>query len=125
MTNNFPAVPAGFQVSQVSYQAVLPHPEAQAGGPLDFGPGVTAQLSYSVPVLGLVCSFSTPGSFGSFDQSGVEGALANAITGVCEVLAGMSGVPLATLQEEVTVNRTWEWQNGSVTFTTQDTVAYP
>jgi len=125
MANNFPAVPGGFALSQLSYQAVLPHPDAQPGGPIDFGAGVNSYLTYSVPVLGLVFTFTEPGSFGAFNQAAVEGGLAAAITGVCEVLTSMSGVALATLQAQVTVTRSWEWQNGTSSFSTQDTMAYP
>lgn len=125
MANSFPPPPSGWQLAQVSYQAVLPHPEARPGGPFDFGAGVSAYLTYSVPVLGLVFAFTEPGSFGAFDQAAVEAELASAVTAVCGVLAGMSGAPLADLQAQVSVTRAWEWRNGTSAVSTADAMAYP
>jgi hypothetical protein len=125
MSNSFPSPPSGWQLESVSYQAVLPHPEAQPGGPVDFGAGVTTHLTYSVPVLGLVFVFTEPGSFGAFDQVAVEAELASAITAVCGVLAAMSGAVLADLQSQVTVTRTWQWNNGDSGVSTSDTMTYP
>jgi hypothetical protein len=125
MANSFPPPPSGWQLAQVSYQAVLPHPEAQPGAPADFGAGVSTYLTYSVPVLGLVFVFTEPGSFGAFDQAAAEAQLASAVTAVCSVLAGMSGAALADLQSQVTVTRTWEWQAGANAVSTSDAMAYP
>lgn len=125
MTNSFPPPPSGWQLAQVSYQTVLPHPDLQAGAPLDFGTGVTTQLAYSVPVLGLVFTFSTPGQSGAFDQTAAESGLAGAVTQVCTVLAGMSGVPLADLQAQVTVTRSWTWTAGASSVAVTDTMTYP
>lgn len=125
MANSFPVPPTGWQLSQVSYQAVLPHPDLQAGAALDFGTGTTTLLTYSVPVLGLAVVFATPGSFGTFDQTTIEAGLTNAITGVLNVLANMSGVALATLESQVTVTRIWEWISSDGTaVTTSDTMTY-
>lgn len=126
MANSFPPPPSGWQLAQVSYQAVLPHPEAQPGGPLDFGAGTAAYLTYSVPVLGLVFVFGTPGQFGAFDQAAVEADFAQAITSVCSVLAGMSGAALAGLQSQVTVTRAWEWRSAAGdAVSTTDAMTYP
>lgn len=126
MANSFPAPPSGWQLAQVSYQATLPQPELQVGAALNFGAGVTTYLSYSVPVLGLVFAFGTPGTTGNFDQSAVEGALANAVTAVCQVLSNMSGVALATVQAGVVISRTWEWRTpAGDAINTSDTVSYP
>ena len=126
MSNSFPAVPGGFALAQVSYQAVMPRPDLVPGTSLDFGAGVSTQLSYMTPVIGLVFSFTAPGSFGSFDQAAVEAALSGAVTQILQVLAGMSGAALAGLQSQTSVIRTWEWQNGTgAAFATQDTMAYP
>jgi hypothetical protein len=125
MSNSFPPPPSGWQLAQVSYQAVLPHPDARPGGPLDFGAGVHGQLAYNTPVLSMVFAFDTPGSFGAFDQAAVESGFAQAITGVCQVLASMSGAALAGLQAQVTVTRSWNWAAGASGVTTADTMAYP
>jgi hypothetical protein len=121
----FPAPPANWELAAVSYSTVLPTPVMQAGAALDFGAGVHGQLTYSVPVLGAVFAFDTPGSFGAYDQGAVEGALAQAVTAVCQVLASMSGTALADLQAQVTVTRAWTWASGTSSVVTQDEMAYP
>jgi hypothetical protein len=125
MSNSFPAPPGGWQLSQASYSAVLPAPELRPGAPLDFGAGVHGQLAYNVPVLSVVFTFDVPGSFGAYDQGSVEAGLAQAVTGVCGVLASMSGAALADLQAQVTITRAWTWTAGAVSVGTQDTMAYP
>jgi hypothetical protein len=125
VASNFPPPPSGWQLAQVSYQATLPHPDGQPGGPLDFGAGVHGQLAYNTPVLSVVFTFGTPGSFGAFDQAAAEARLASAVTGVCGVLAGMSGAALADLQAQVTVTRTWQWQNSAGAVSTTDAMTYP
>ena len=125
MANSFPPPPGGWALAQVSYSAVLPAPTLQPGSALDFGAGVSGHLVYSVPVLGTVFGFDVPGTFGAYDQATVEAGLKQAITGVCTVLADMSGTALATLQAEVTVTRQWTWASGGVSVMTSDTMAYP
>jgi hypothetical protein len=104
---------------------VLPKPVMQPGAPLNFSADVTSQLTYSVPVLGVMFTFDTPGSFGTYDQAAVETDFAQAITAVCGVLASMSGVALADLQAQVTVTRAWTWTTGTSNVITQDAMAYP
>lgn len=125
MANSFPAPPGNWELESVAYSAVLPAPVLEPGSALDFGAGVTGHLVYSVPVLGLVFTFGTPGSFGAYDQDTVEAGLKQAVTGVCEVLAAMSGAALADLQAQVTVTRSWTWTSGDVSVGTADTMAYP
>jgi hypothetical protein len=125
VANSFPAPPANWELASVSYSTVLPKPVMQPSAPLDFGAGVTGQLTYSVPVLGAVFSFDVPGSFGAYDQAAVEGALAQAITAVCQVLASMSGTALADLQAQVRVTRAWTWATGASSVVTQDEMTYP
>jgi hypothetical protein len=125
VSNSFPAPPANWELASISYATVLPRPALQPGAPLDFGAGVTGQLTYSAPVLGVMFTFDTPGSFGTYDQATVETDFAQAITSVCGVLSSMSGVALATLQAQVTVSRAWTWTAGGNSVTTQDAMAYP
>jgi hypothetical protein len=125
MSNSFPVPPGDWQLSQVRYSAVLPAPELQPGAPLDFGAGVHGQLAYNVPVLSVVFTFDVPGSFGTYDQGTVEAGLAQAVTGVCGVLASMSGAALADLQAQVTITRAWTWAAGTSSVATSDVMTYP
>lgn len=126
MTNNFPPPSTGLNLASVSYLAILPDVSIQPGSALDYGAGVNSQLTYTVPNLGAVFTFTTPGQFGNFDQAAFETALASSVTSVIEVLGGMSGENPATLQTEVEVRRNWLWQDADgYQLTWQDTMTYP
>jgi hypothetical protein len=126
VSNNFPDKPDDFELYQITYQAILPHPGLTPYSPLNFT-GVTGVLSYSVPVIGLIFAFDTPGSYGSYDQAEVEGGLAGAVVAICDVLEAMAGVPSFTLQQQVQVIRTWTWQSGTsgLQFSVTDQMPFP
>lgn len=127
MSNSFPQVPAGLQLSSVQYTLsftagsvpVSPDPSAVSvslGGALQAlnSPG---SVQYA---------FGTPGAFGAFDQDVVEAGLRQVVTDVCQLIATVSGQQLAAVQARAVITRMWNWADqagDSASYT--DTLSYP
>lgn len=79
-------------------------------------------MSGSVPF-----QFTTPGEFGTFDQTTIEAAITAQITAECQLMSDASGDSLATVQASVgSVQRTWGFTDGSGwTASYSDTMTYP
>ena len=127
MSNSFPAVPADLALASIEYDVAFPAPGQAATG-LTFT-GVTPILAgmgaFAVGSLALFV-FDTPGSFGTFDQTTAETALAALVTDACQFLADASGEALAAVQASVTVTRRWTWTDATANRATYaDTMAYP
>jgi hypothetical protein len=126
MANHFPAMPGDLGLFQLAYNASLPTPGYQPASPLNFGTEVETQLVYSAPNIAVKFTFDPTGSTGTFDQDTVEAMIAEEVTAICTVLSGMSGVPLAQVQAQVTVSRAWTWTDSTgYVAGWQDTMPYP
>lgn len=125
MSNNFPAVPTDFVLAQVMYQVTFPSVQPKSpftGVGIAMGGGLNnlGGLGYVQYV------FTTPGSFGTFDQTTAETAVKKIITDVCQLFADLSGQTLAQEQAGVTVKRLWTWTDaGGNQANYSDTLVYP
>lgn len=130
MSNNFPSVPTtNLVLTSVEYNADFGAASQGSPGALSFA-GSTVQFGGALSGLAngsaVEYVFTTPGTFGSFDQTSAETAIKGVITAACNVLVAISGAPLATIQGMVTITRRWTWTDPTgnrATYT--DTLAYP
>lgn len=125
MSNNFPAIPADFVLTQIMYAVTFPSVQPKSpftGASLTLGGGLmnlggTGYLQFT---------FSTPGQFGTFDQTAAETSVKKILTDVCQLFADLSGQTLAQEQAGVTVARLWTWTDAAGNQATYaDTLAYP
>lgn len=124
MSNNFPSVPTDFEMASILYTANFPSViPATIGGAVVNMQGNLSNLGGS-GALQLV--FSTPGSFGTFDQTAAETGIRTVVTDICQLMADLQQKTLATVQAEVTIDRGWTWTDTSGnTATYTDTMVYP
>lgn len=131
MSNSFPSVPADLVLASVTYTASLGSEAATssatkltfAGARTYFGGGLGDMASGGSTI---TFEFTTPGSFGSFDQTTAENVIATLVTDTCQIYADLTGATLAEIQAAATITRQWNWadaaQNNAVYV---DTMTYP
>lgn len=122
MSNDFPAAPTELELSNIQYQINLDNLLDYGGTNFSLNLGLASFLPLNV-------SFSTPGSFGDFNQSTFESDLFTALTALCQMQADQSGQTLAEVQSAVgiVIARIWSWSNSDgVTASWYDTsLTYP
>lgn len=128
MSNHFPAVPTDFVLASVEYDITFP-PPTQVTPDLIFAGVITIPSGASILSSGnalMIFQFTTPGSFGTFDQDAAETAIKIQLTDICQFMANSTGATLAQVQEAVKLIRHWAWTDAAgnmAAFT--DTVTYP
>jgi hypothetical protein len=130
VSNSFPAQPSGLPLASVEYNASFgAASEPTAPSALAFD-GTAVMFGGAFNSLGggsaVVYTFDIPGVAGSFDQTTAEADIAKVLTDACQVLADLTGIPLATVQSAVSVSRRWTWRDAAgnqAVFT--DTMTYP
>lgn len=130
MANSFPPVPTDLLLGSLTYTTSFgSEPAPSSAVPLtftdtntNFGGGLGGLASGST----ITFTFPTPGTFGTFDQTTAEATIATLITDACQVLADLTGTPLATVQAAIKVARNWVWYDSAGnTATYADTMTYP
>lgn len=132
MANSFPTVPSDLQLVSITYMLNFNGP---VGGGVPVGSnltftGVTTNTIGALGALGgsggIQFTFDTPGSFGSFDQTAAETALAGVIQGVFSLMSVITGESISSFASELSVIRQWYWTDGSGnTATYADTMPLP
>ena len=127
MSNNFPPVPADLVLASVEYDATFPQGSQLAAG-LSFTGVETIPIALGALGVGGLAMFvfTTPGSFGSFDQTTAEASVKTMLDDCCQFLSHVTGTALATVQAGVTVTRRWTWTDAAGNQARYaDTMPYP
>jgi hypothetical protein len=120
MSNHFPSVPGDLELFEIKYSTITNLPSYSGTGWNVQAPGDDDQVSVQV-------QFSTPGTFGDFDQDAFEADLFAIFTAYCQMQADGTGQTLAEVQAELVINRTWVWINedSSAILTLNDHPTFP
>lgn len=130
MANNFPPIPSDLALASLEYDAAFGSTSQPGSASALMFDGTSVQFGGVFGALGggsaVLYTFSTPGSFGSFDQTTAETIIAKVLTDACQVLADLTGIAQATIQSAVTITRRWTWidTNGNRA-AYADTMTYP
>jgi hypothetical protein len=111
MSNNFPSVPTDYQLQSIDYQlnfnvGVSPGPALTFAGVSTSTWGGFSSLGAGG---GMQFTFATPGALGSFDQTAAETALAKVVADIFQLMTDITGVAVATLEQNFSVARRWTW----------------
>lgn len=117
MANNFPAVPTDLELRSVLYTLDFGTGSSPALGPSLIFDGVSTTIMGAISGLGgsgsIQFEFTSPGSFGSFDQEAAETAMAKITTDIFQLMTDLTGVPIPILMQNFCVNRTWTWADAA------------
>ena len=135
MSNSFPSLPSDLLLAQIQYTLPAlstlydtpPVVYGFTGGNSVGSGGISVQVELgNNPPICVIFSFDTPGSFGTFDQTAAETAVAAVVTDICQLMADWELTTLAAIQATVTVPRTWTWTDSAgYSLTYADTMTYP
>lgn len=112
MTNNFPTPPTDVQLRSVSYTMNFGAITLTPGDSLTFTGGSTNLFGAVVGLGnagGLMFSFDTPGSFGSFDQTTIESGMMKIGMDIFQLMSDLTGQSIPSLSANFSVERTWTW----------------
>lgn len=119
MANSFPPVPADLQLQSITYMVSFGGP---VGGGVPFGPPLTFDGTRTISIGALAALggaggiqflFTDPGTPGSFDQQAAETALTEVVAAIFGLMSVVSGIPVATMQDDVSIIRNWQWTDSA------------
>lgn len=128
MANHFPDVPSNYVLASINYSLNFgdnPPPMSLGGMPY----GVISQIWGALAGVGssggVQLTFTTPGSFGTFDQDSFEQGLEQMVALIYNLMSALSGQTPAQLEANTKVTREWSWTGPSgSTATFSDTMPF-